>query len=408
MTNRNDDPPPAAPLGRRALCISAALTALLLLVHLVLQPLHARGVAQPALASIDAAAQVIEFPGYAAVGVFNHQAVKRIDGARWWISLACNFTLYLAGLVAIAHLTQRRGSSSAPVTSHRDASRRDLFRRTFKLTAGATLGSAMGYSLFVEPRQLTITRRTLPIQNLPPSLQGLRLVQLSDIHHGPWLTLDFVHHIVAQTNALDPDLVLLTGDYVYDSPRYIQPAIAALAELRPRIGTLAVLGNHDWYEGGPLTRFECARHGIPLIDNTRVILTADRKLTRSADVGLCFAGIGDLWEDEPNYDAALAHLPPSMPRLLLSHNPDAAEDPRFLRTRHRVDLMLSGHTHGGQVRLPIVGAPVVPSKYGQKYAAGLVQGPRCPVYVSRGLGLSGLPVRFAVPPEVVLLQLCTA
>jgi predicted MPP superfamily phosphohydrolase len=94
-----------------------------------------------------------------------------------------------------------------------------------------------------------------------------------------------------------------------------------------------------------------------------------------------------------------------MPRLLLSHNPDAAEDPRFLRARHRVDLMLSGHTHGGQVRLPVVGAPVIPSKYGQKYAAGLVQGPRCPVYVSRGLGLSGLPVRFGVPPEIVLFEL---
>jgi predicted MPP superfamily phosphohydrolase len=406
MAKRNDLPP-ATPAGR-ALYISVGLTALLLVVHLVLQPLHARGVAQPALAAIDAAAQVVEFPGFAVVGVFNHQAVKRIDGLRWWISLACNFMLYLVGLIAIARGTRSRARGSVKPTAQPDTSRRDLFRRTFRMTAGATLGSAMGYSLFVEPRQINVSRRTFPLRNLPPSLEGLRLVQLSDLHHGPWLTLDFVHHIIAQTNALAPDLVLLTGDYVYDSPRYIQPAIAALAELRPKIGTLAVLGNHDWYEGGPLTQSECARHGIPLIDNTRAILTPDRQLARNADVGLCFAGIGDLWEDEPNYDAALAHLPPSMPRLLLSHNPDAAEDPGFLRTRHRVDLMLSGHTHGGQVRLPFVGAPVVPSQYGQKYAAGLVQGPRCPVYVSRGLGLSGLPVRFAVPPEILLVELRTA
>ena len=406
MTKSND-PHPAASLGR-ALCISAGLGALLLLVHLVLQPLHARGVAQPVFAAVDAAAQVIEFPGYAVVGVFNHESVKRVDGVRWWISLGCNFTLYLVGLIAVGRLGRRRAVRSAAATGEPDVSRRDFFRRTCKLAAGATLGSGMGYSLFVEPRQVGVTRRVFPIQNLPASLEGLRLVQLSDIHHGPWLTLDFVRQIVSRTNALDADLVLLTGDYVYDSPRYIEPVIAALAEVRSKIGMLGVLGNHDWYEGGRLTQSEFGRRGIPLIDNARLILTPDRKLTRGAEAGLCFAGVGDFWEDEPDYDAALANLPASMPRVLLSHNPDAAEDPRFLRSRHRVDLMLSGHTHGGQVRLPLVGAPVIPSKYGQKYAAGLVQGPRCPVYISRGLGLSGLPVRFAVPPEIVLFELACA
>src|SRR5207302_1399771 len=130
-------------------------------------------------------------------------------------------------------------------------SRRDLFRRTAEFTAGASAGGMLGYSLFVEPRHLRVNRQRFPIRDLPPSLDGLRLVQISDVHHGPWLSVEFVRRVVAEANALFPDLVLLTGDYVYESPRYIEPAIAALAELRPRIGVLGVLGNHDWYEGGP-------------------------------------------------------------------------------------------------------------------------------------------------------------
>ena len=94
-----------------------------------------------------------------------------------------------------------------------------------------------------------------------------------------------------------------------------------------------------------------------------------------------------------------------MPRILLSHNPDVAEEPGLLNSGHRVDLILSGHTHGGQIRLPLIGTPVTNSRYGSKYAAGLVQGPRCPVFISRGIGTTVLPIRLGVPPEIALIEL---
>jgi len=97
-----------------------------------------------------------------------------------------------------------------------------------------------------------------------------------------------------------------------------------------------------------------------------------------------------------------------MPRLLLSHNPDVAEDAKFLTSGHRVDLMLSGHTHGGQVRLPVIGTPVTNSKYGQKYAQGLIEGPACAVYVSRGLGMTAMPIRLGVRAEIALIELRSA
>ena len=100
--------------------------------------------------------------------------------------------------------------------------------------------------LVAEPRWFTITRHTFPVRDLPPELDGLRLVQLTDVHHGPWLSLDYVRQVVDAANALQPDLFLLTGDYVSDSPHYIPAVVGELARLRPRIGSIAVLGNHDY------------------------------------------------------------------------------------------------------------------------------------------------------------------
>jgi predicted MPP superfamily phosphohydrolase len=116
-------------------------------------------------------------------------------------------------------------------------------------------------------------------------------------------------------------------------------------------------------------------------------------------------GVGDLWEDTTDLAVALSDVSVDCPRILLSHNPDFAEQADTFSADLRVDLQISGHTHGGQVQLPVVGAPMVPSRYGGKYAGGLVEGPRWPVIVSRGVGMAILPVRFGVEPEVGLIQL---
>src|SRR5262249_27308037 len=121
--------------------------------------------------------------------------------------------------------------------------------------------------------------------------------------------------------------------------------------------------------------------------------------------GLAISAVGDLWEDRQDYRRALDGLPASMPRLLLSHNPDVAEEAAFIASGLRVDLMLSGHTHGGQIRLPGVGAPISSSRFGQKYCEGLVEGPACRVFVCRGIGVSAFPLRLGVPPEIAVLEL---
>jgi len=286
-------------------------------------------------------------------------------------------------------------------------SRRKLMVNSGRFAAGsAAIAGAWGF--FGEARWFEITQRTLRIKGLPPTLSGLRIVQLSDIHHGTWMSIQWVRQIVDTVNKLAPDLVALTGDYVYRGSQYAEPVAHAMASLRPRIGAVGVMGNHDWWEGGNNCKVAFARHGVPLIDNTRLFVTPNRKLVDHASEGLCLAGVGDMWEDKCLYDLALGGVSGGMPRVLLSHNPDVAEDPNFLRSGYRVDLMLSGHTHGGQISIPGVGAPVTNSQYGQKYAKGLVQGPVCPVYVNRGLGMTVMPIRVGVRPEIAVIDLLTA
>jgi predicted MPP superfamily phosphohydrolase len=322
--------------------------------------------------------------------------------------LIVNFVFWT--VAALAYLRLRRRLQPVPAASVPDPTppAPAISRRTLLVSGGravAASGAGLGaWAFLVESRWFEVTRRQVPIANLPPSLDGLRIVQLTDIHLGPWTSVGRVQRIVDCANRLDPDLIALTGDYVIRAPEYIPQVASALAGLRARVGVVAVLGNHDWYQGGPQCASEITRAGAHFIDNTRRFVTPERTLS-DTPAGLCVAGVGDLWCDRQDYDAALANLPPDMPRLLLSHNPDVAEEPAFVQSGHRVDLMLAGHTHGGQIRLPLVGAPFTNSRFGQKYARGLVQGPTCPVFVCRGLGMTYLPVRFGSVPEIAVIEL---
>jgi predicted MPP superfamily phosphohydrolase len=281
-------------------------------------------------------------------------------------------------------------------------------RRQFMRLAGAGAAGAFAWSVGGEPYRLEITRVTHRIKGLPKALDGLRVVQLTDIHHGPWFALEQVRDLVDRANGVGADLIVLTGDYVHMSPAYIEPVAKELGRLRARLGVMATLGNHDWRENGPLTQRELARAGITLLDNTRRILTSDGRVANEAEEGLCIAGVGDFQEHVQDYRSAMGGLPGEMPRVLLSHNPDVAEAMLLHRSVTRVDLMLSGHTHGGQIWVPGFGTPGIPSMYGQKYASGLVQGPICPVYVSRGIGMTILPMRFGVRPEMPVFEFKTA
>jgi predicted MPP superfamily phosphohydrolase len=278
-------------------------------------------------------------------------------------------------------------------------------RRKFLKNAGlAAAGSAvagLGVYPFLEAKWCRVVRRVIAIPNLALPFRGTTIALLADMHHGPFVPLAYVRHVVAMTNALKPDIVALAGDYVYRHESYVAPGIEELGKLKAAIGRFAVRGNHDNqnYHGGrdiqPLTRIALAEAKLPDLINTGVWL--ERGGTR---MRIC--GVGDLWTDHQDLDAALGDATECDATILLSHNPDFVET---IRDR-RVSLVLSGHTHGGQVVVPGFGAPIVPSKYGQKYLHGLVQGPCCRVFVTRGAGTITPPVRFLCRPEVVLITLC--
>jgi hypothetical protein len=269
-------------------------------------------------------------------------------------------------------------------------------RRTFLKSAAAAMpvpviGAAYG---FAEAGAVGVERVAFDLPNLPAAFDGLTVAFLTDLHYGPRTTLDAIAAIVRTTLALQPDLILLGGDYVSRDRKYVRPCFDVLAALAAPLGVYGVLGNHDHWHGVEETKAGMKRVGIVELTDRGVWLS------RRGD-RLRLAGVDDLWCGKPDVTAAVGDATSSDAVLLLSHNPDLAET----LTDRRVGLVLSGHTHGGQVIVPGMTNPFIPSRYGDKYNAGFVEAPAATVYVSRGLGLSGLPVRYNCPPELTLLTL---
>lgn len=324
-------------------------------------------------------------------------------------------TLCLAGL----WLWNIRRARTSP-SSAKDGQPILHTRRRF-LTNLATVGGSVVTSGTVidaacrQPQSLGVARYTVPIIDLPPSLNGLRIVQISDTHLGPRVSRDFIQHALDRAINLNPDLFALTGDYVHCGLEWLEPASRQLACLvRTRTPTIAVRGNHDWFNDGDRLGTLLRDEGIYVIDNDRVFLTRGTQglhvHTHPKPDALCIAGLGDLRQHIVDPDLALNAVPPTTPRIILAHNPDTAEHESLTRRGSpRIDLMLSGHTHGGQVRIPGIGTGAgMVSSFGEKYAVGLAQGPACRVLVTRGVGMSLVPIRFLVPPEIVEITLVTA
>ncbi|MEM7738991.1 MAG: metallophosphoesterase [Deinococcota bacterium] len=284
------------------------------------------------------------------------------------------------------------------------ASSADISRRRFlKLIAASSVAGLSGitYSWQIEPRRLVVREHTLPIGRLPTAFDGFRIVQLSDLHIDPQYRYGFIAEAVATANGLNPDLVVLTGDYITQDASAMPKLASYLAELKATHGVYAIFGNHDVWggkRGAVQTAFQQA--GIPVLNNEHVVL-------EQASESLVLAGLDDGWGGRPDPTAALRTAPDS-PVVLLLHEPDLIEryayDPRIV-------LQLSGHSHGGQVRLPNIGALYLP-RYGQKYDYGLYKVGNKWLNANAGLGMTsyGLttpPVRFNCPPEISLLVLQT-
>lgn len=262
----------------------------------------------------------------------------------------------------------------------------------------AALVVALGvYATAIEPRQLVVREEEIALAAWrgPP----LRVALLSDLHVGsPHWGLERTRDLVAQINAKNPDVILLAGDYVIDGvllgTKVAAEAIAeVLAGLHARFGVFAVLGNHDWWNDGARVRGALAAKGITVLENEVGTFV-------HGDAPIAVAGLADPMTRSPRPEQTFAAAPEGAPVIALVHGPDV-----FPSIGARPAITLAGHTHGGQVRLPLVGRLVVPSKYGQRYAAGhVVEGGRH-LFVTTGVGTSIVPVRLGVPPEVVMLVL---
>lgn len=321
--------------------------------------------------------------------------------------LGAGVVCFLMGIKRIVRLRARAESATDSVSLDR---RRFLGNASLG-TLAVSAASVPGYATLVEPWSIQVRRYEPKISGLPESLRGLRIVQVADTHLGPRVPGSFIEQAYQMAIDLKPDLIVLTGDHVHDGTRENQRAAELcrpLVEAAP-MGVIGVLGNHDWWgDGTELSRL-LSEQGVRMIDNDRVwIDSATKQVVNQKPSGesLSIVGIGDLTDGGVDLGRAFRDSESDIACIVLAHNPDTAEL-RGLSSEDspRVDLMISGHTHGGQVKIPFLGTPIVPSRYGQKYAGGLVQGPRFPVLVSRGIGMSALPVRVGVPPEISLIEL---
>jgi hypothetical protein len=239
-----------------------------------------------------------------------------------------------------------------------------------------------------------ITATDIWLRRLSAAHDGLRIAHLTDLHHSLFTPLEEIQRAVHLANRLRPDLVALTGDYVTLSADYIWPLAEALGELRARLGVFAVLGNHDFQvDPDEVTRALRAQR-IRVLRNARHAL-------RFHSATLWIAGVDDLWWQADDLGAALHSIPARDPKILLCHNPLGIR----AASEHNVDLVLSGHTHGGQVRLPVIGRFYGRSKLGERFVEGWNRLNGTQIYISRGIGKVLVPLRFGCPPEIACLRL---
>jgi predicted MPP superfamily phosphohydrolase len=289
----------------------------------------------------------------------------------------------------------------SPLSAHRPpdtviSRRRFLVRATYTYAAaGAALST---YGIWNAERLPEVTRRTLTFPDLPPGLDGLRLLHLSDVHAGVHMEQDKMRALVAQANALGADLIVQTGDMIDIDPAYIPPYVRAFRELSAPLGVVTVLGNHDRYTGA-----DAVIRGVR--DAGQVFVRNDAHVIERGGATLALVGIDDPrnWQaDDPqplDIDLALRRTPPHAFRILLAHRPGAFDG----AAPRGIPLTLAGHIHGGQFYLPILGWSA--GRLITKYVMGHFRQGNSQLYVSRGIGVVGVPIRVFVPPEIALLEL---
>lgn len=298
--------------------------------------------------------------------------------------------------------------SEFPELLNRPLSRRFFLKASLGIFGVTALGVGKGYANTLS-FNIEVERVPIRLKNFPEAFRGFKIAQLSDLHSSPLVDKAHLDHAVDLVLTEKPDLIVLTGDFightlrsnrheihVFDS-QYLDNLVAALGRAKAPFGTFAVLGNHDFWSGPEVTKRIChdfeTHAGIRVLRNQRVTLTKDEE-------SIELLGIDDYWH---SWDLrnAMRKVPKKSVKILLSHNPDINWK---IKPSHKIDLVLSGHTHGGQIAFPFVGAPFSPTR-NHRYLRGLVKDGDRQTYITRGVGHLVVPIRFNCPPEVTLITL---
>ncbi|HSK70645.1 MAG TPA: metallophosphoesterase [Pyrinomonadaceae bacterium] len=254
----------------------------------------------------------------------------------------------------------------------------------------SNLSQVAQYAL-AEANSLSLEKIEIKLKRLPKKLDGFRIIHLSDIHHSPFTSLEHIERAVKVSNRLKPDMFILTGDYVSHETEYIAPMAEVLGKLESEFGTYACLGNHDHWTDAELVTKHLRGEKISVLNNEGFRFTA-------RDASFWIAGVDDYMVGKTDLPSALRGSFPDEMILLLAHNPVIVHR----AARAGVDLMLSGHTHGGQVKLREEEKRVLPRR---KLKSGLHRRKETQIYITRGIGTVVLPIRYQCPPEISLIEL---
>lgn len=279
------------------------------------------------------------------------------------------------------------------------SSKRRLTRRSFLALSAASVGGLALYAGEISRHELSVEQLTIQLPRLPDAFRAMRIVQISDFHYAEFTEAFFLREMVERVNRLRPDMVLLTGDFVSFAPmpvsfaRRCAPRCAEILSAIECPLRYASLGNHDYVVGPQYVAKPLEEYGIPVLINSSIALERDGQR-------LWLAGLGSACENGADPARAIPRAAAKEPIILMAHEPDILPD----IARYNVDLMLSGHTHGGQVRIPFIPPFHLPD-FGKRYVEGLFRYGPTQLYVNRGIGAVGVPFRFRCPPEITVITL---
>ncbi len=331
---------------------------------------------------------------------------------RWWIfSSTVGFVIAIPFLLANAVMDRIRGARGKTVATEPDlilSTDRRKFLSNTAMVAGALPLAACGYGLVFGRVEFEKSFVRMKLSRLPREFNGFRIAQLSDIHIGPFMSSSDVRHVVEMTNALKPDLIALTGDYITWDPATQEAAVDSLSGLKAPYGVYGCLGNHEmWtHTQASITRL-FAQRNIKILRHQRTAIHAGHESLNL--IGVDFESLGHLGSYDgvkaTRYLEGVGQLTrPDQVNILLSHNPNTFDRAAELE----IDLSLAGHTHGGQVTLDFISPDLSIARLFTPYVEGYFKKPGGQLYVNRGIGTIVVPVRFGARPEITLFELVRA